>query len=111
MAKKTKTFSQIQATDALELLSQRGTSSTEFIYDLLRIFAGYGDGQVRRTKEGFGNLAKDGKTVLIKGLVAYRPSDVCASHEDISSMYDMIKDMRYETIDAQSLGKSCWRLT
>ena len=66
MAKKTKTYSQVQATDALEQLGGRGTTVQEFIYELLRIFAGYGDGQVRRTKEGPGNLAKDGETVLIK---------------------------------------------
>ena len=76
MAKKTKSYSQVQATEALEQLAQQGTTSSEFIYDLLRIFAGYGDGQVRRTKEGPGNLAKDGKTVLIKNLVAYCPAAV-----------------------------------
>ena len=65
-----------RATDELEQLGQRGTSATEFIYDILRIFAGYGDGQVRRTKEGAGNLAKDGTTVLIKNLVAY-PRPLC----------------------------------
>ena len=51
MAKKTKSYSQVQATDALEQLAQQGTSAQEFVYDLLRIFAGYGDGQVRRTKD------------------------------------------------------------
>ncbi len=73
MAKKTKSYSQVQATDALEQLGRQETTASEFIYDLLRIFAGYGDGQIRRTKEGPGNLAKDGETVLIKNLVAYRP--------------------------------------
>ena len=52
MAKKTRSYSQVQATDALEQLGQRGTSAPEFIYDLLRIFAGYGDGQIRRIKDG-----------------------------------------------------------
>lgn len=68
MAKKTKSYSQVQATDKLEQLGKRGTSASEFIHDLLRIFAGYGDGQIRRTKDGPGNLAKDGETVLIKDL-------------------------------------------
>lgn len=94
MAKKTKTYSQVQATDALEQLGKRGTSASEFIYDLLRIFAGYGDGQVRRTKDGPGNLAKDGETILIKNLVAYRPVAVNTLDGNCSAMYDIINDMR-----------------
>lgn len=94
MAKKTKSYSQVQATDALEQLGQRGTSASEFIYDLLRIFAGYGDGQVRRTKDGPGNLAKDGKTILIKNLVAYRENAVNTLVSDCSAMYDVINVMR-----------------
>ncbi len=93
MAKKTKSFSQIQATDQLEQLSNRSTSASELIYELLRIFAGYGDGQIRRTKEGPGNLAKDGRTVLIKNLVAYRPA-VADADGDCSEMYDIINEMR-----------------
>ena len=89
MAKKVKSFSVVEATDALEQLGLRGTSAEEFIYELLRIFVGYGDGQVRRTKEGPGNLAKDGKTVLIKNLVAYRPA---AGGDG----YDLIEDMRHD---------------
>lgn len=94
MAKKTKSYSQVQATDALEQLGQRGTSASEFVYDLLRIFAGYGDGQVRRTKDGSGNLAKDGETVLIKNLVAYREAGVNTLAGDCSAMYDVINAMR-----------------
>lgn len=94
MAKKTKSYSQVQATDALEQLGKRGTSATELIYDLLRIFAGYGDGQVRRTKDGPGNLAKDGETVLIKNLVAFRPVAVNTLDGNCSAMYDIINDMR-----------------
>lgn len=97
MAKKAKTYSQIQATEALEQLGQRGTSAPEFIYDLLRIFAGYGDGQVRRTKEGPGNLAKDGETVLIKNLVAYRPAAVNTLDGDCPKMYDIVNAMRDDT--------------
>ena len=93
MAKKTKSYSQVQATDALEQLGQRGTSASEFIYDLLRIFAGYGDGQIRRTKDGPGNLAKDGETVLIKNLVAYRAA-ASTLDGDCSKMYDIINAMR-----------------
>ncbi|MDE7474967.1 MAG: hypothetical protein K2M71_05010, partial [Duncaniella sp.] len=94
MAKKTKSYSLVQATDALEQLGQRGTSASEFIYDLLRIFAGYGDGQIRRTKDGPGNLAKDGETVLVKNLVAYRPALPNASDNDCSGMYDIVNAMR-----------------
>ena len=94
MAKKTKSYSQVQATDALEQLGQRGTSAMEFIYDLLRIFAGYGDGQIRRTKDGPGNLAKDSETVLIKNLVAYREAVVNTLDDDCSKMYDVINAMR-----------------
>ncbi len=94
MAKKTKSYSQVQATDALEQLGQRGTSAMEFIYDLLRIFAGYGDGQIRRTKDGPGNLAKDSETVLIKNLVAYREAVVNTLDGDCSKMYDVINAMR-----------------
>ena len=92
MAKKAKTYSQVEATDALEQLGQRGTSAEEFIYELLRIFAGYGDGQIRRTKEGPGNAAKDGETILVKNLVAYRQTG--HNDDDISKMYDVVNSMR-----------------
>lgn len=97
MAKKAKSFSQVQATDALALLGQRGTSAPEFIYELLRIFARYGDGQIWRTKEGPGNLSKDGETVLIKNLVAYRQAVVNTLIGDCSVMYDIINVMRSDT--------------
>lgn len=91
MAKKPKSFSHIHATEALEQLGQCGISASEFIYELLRIFAGYGDGQVRRIKEGTGNAAKDGKTILIKNLIAYREAD---TNDTVSMMHDIIEDMR-----------------
>ncbi|MBD5220449.1 MAG: class I SAM-dependent DNA methyltransferase [Bacteroidales bacterium] len=106
MAKKTKSYSQVQATEALEKLSQQGTSAQEFVYDLLRIFAGYGDGQIRRTKDGPGNLAKDGETVLIKNLVAYRQTPVNTLDGDCSKMYDVINAMR----DDAKIGKKSPRL-
>lgn len=106
MAKKTKTYSQVQATDALEQLGQRSTSASEFIYELLRIFAGYGDGQVRRTKEGPGNLAKDGETVLIKNLVAYRPvTSENTSDADCPKLYDVINAMREDPKIAKRLPR------
>lgn len=97
MAKKTKSFSHVAATDALEELGQRGISAPDFVYELLRIFSGYGDGQIRRTKEGPGNLAKDGKTTLIKNLIAYRPidADTCTDQHR-EEFYDEIKAMQSE---------------
>ncbi|MCM1139520.1 MAG: N-6 DNA methylase [Muribaculum sp.] len=90
MAKKQKTFSHVGATDALQQLAERGTTGAEFIYELLRIFVGYGDGQIRRTKEGPGNAAKDGKTILVKGLVAYRNTTGLTD----TQMYDTLEEMR-----------------
>ena len=89
MSKKTKTFSHVQATQELECIGRDGSSAYQFIYDLLRIFAGFGDGQIRRVKDGPGNLAKDGETTLIKKLVAYRATEV-----DTNAMYDIINSMR-----------------
>lgn len=105
MAKKTKTFSHVSATDALEQLGQRASSAGEFVYELLRIFADWGDGQVRRTKEGAGNLAKDGRTILVKALscvLAYRP---IAGDADISAFYDEINAMREEPKIAKRLPR------
>ena len=96
MAKKTKSYSQVTATDELEKLGQNGSSATDFVFELLRIFAGYGDGQIRRTKEGPGNLAKDGLTTLIKNLIAYRPASVNSITGDCSGIYDVVNSMRDE---------------
>lgn len=73
MAKKAKSYSHVAATEALEQLGKQGTTAEEIIYDLLRIFAGFGDGQIGRLKDGRGNSANDSKTILVKNLVAYRP--------------------------------------
>ena len=105
MAKKTKTFSHVGAADALEQLGQLDSSAGEFVYELLRIFADWGDGQVRRTKEGAGNLAKDGRTILVKALscvLAYRP---IAGDADISAFYDEINAMREEPKIAKQLPR------
>ena len=105
MGKKTKTFSHVGATDALEQLGQLGSSAGEFVYELLRIFADWGDGQVRRAKEGAGNLAKDGCTILVKALscvLAYRP---IANGADISAFYDEINAMREEPKIAKRLPR------
>ncbi len=105
MARKTKTFSHVGATDALEQLGQLGSSAEEFVYELLRIFADWGDGQVRRTKEGTGNLAKDGRTILVKApncVLAYRPM---YNSVDVSACYKEINAMREEPIIAKRLPR------
>lgn len=94
MAKRKKSFSHVQATEALKQLGRQSTSAKELVYDLLRIFANWGDGQIRRTKDGAGNSAKDGVTVLIKNLIAYREATVNMIDGDCSEMYDIIDDMR-----------------
>lgn len=87
MAKRTKSFSHIEAQDALENLNESRPSGEELIYSLLRIFCGYGDGNIKRIRDGVGNKAKDGRTVLIPNLIAYRPKG------DLD-FYDEIKDMQ-----------------
>ncbi|MDE5813806.1 MAG: hypothetical protein K2H72_05915, partial [Muribaculaceae bacterium] len=89
MAKKAKKYSHVLATEELEKLGARGVSAQDFIYELLRIFAEYGDGQIGRLKDGRGNLAKDGVTVLVKNLIAYRP----VNNHDSEALYDAVKAM------------------
>lgn len=84
--RKTKSFSHIAAQDALEQLNESCLSGDELVYHLLRIFCGYGDGSIRRIREGVGNKAKDGRTILIPNLIAYRPKCELDFHEEIKSM-------------------------
>ena len=86
MAKKTKSFSHIEAQDALERLNETKPTGEELAYDLLRIFCGYGDGNIRRIREGVGNKAKDGRTVLIPNLISYRPKGELDFHDEIKAM-------------------------
>lgn len=86
MAKKTQSFSHIEAQDALEKLNESRPSGEELVYDLLRIFCGYGDGNIRRIREGVGNKAKDGRTILIPNLIAYRPKGLFDFHDEIRDM-------------------------
>lgn len=85
MAKK-KSFSHIEAQDALEQLGQSHPSGEEIVYELLRIFCGYGDGNLRRIREGVGNKAKDGRTVLIANTIAYRPKGDLDFYDEIKAM-------------------------
>lgn len=86
MAKKTKSFSHIEAQDALEHLNEAKPTGEELVYDLLRIFCGYGDGNIRRIRDGVGNKIKDGRTALIPNLIAYRPKGELDFHDEIKVM-------------------------
>ena len=86
MAKKTKSFSHIEAQDALEHLNETKPTGEKLVHDLLRIFCGYGDGNIRRIRDGVGNKAKDGRTVLIPNLIAYRPKAELDFHDEIKAM-------------------------
>lgn len=91
MAKKTKSFSHIETQDALEGIKARVSSGEDLVYELLRIFCGYGDGIIRRIREGIGNKAKDGKTVLIPKLIAYRTKGDLDFFDEIMAMQSDIK--------------------
>ena len=91
MAKKTKSFSHIETQDALEGIKARVSSGEDLVYELLRIFCGYGDGIIRRIHEGIGNKAKDGKTVLIPKLIAYRAKGDLDFFDEIMAMQSDIK--------------------
>lgn len=75
------------ATKQLELIAST-TTAEEFVYDLLRIFGGVTDTSINRIKEGKGNMAKDGVTVLAKfgkpqRVIAYRPAIVDMLGEEL----------------------------
>ena len=92
MAKKNKgTFSYIEAREALEALASTATKES-FAYDLLRIFCGYGDATIARVQDGRGNDAKDGKTILIKKLLAYRPTEyTLMGEEDVADVIEAME--------------------
>ena len=92
MAKKDKgTFSYIETQQALEAIAT--TSTRESLpYDLLRIFCGYSDAAIARVQDGRGNDAKDGKTILIKKLFAYRPTEATLlGEEDVSDVIEAME--------------------
>ncbi len=86
MAEKTKPFSHIKAQEALEQLNETKPTGEGLVYDLLRIFCGFGDGNIRRIRDGVGNKAKDGRTVLIPNLIAYRSKGEPDFHDEIKTM-------------------------
>ena len=90
MAKKIKSYSQVAATEALNQLGLKGSTQEELVYHLLRIFSGFGDGQISRIKDGRGNSANDNKTILVKNLIAYRP----VNSELKENLYDELIGMK-----------------
>lgn len=94
MAKKNKgTFSYLETQEALE--SMQNTMTKDSIgLDLLRVFCGYGDATINRIIDGKGNDAKDGKTILIKKLLAYRPveSSICDDKNPYGILDEMMSD-------------------
>lgn len=93
MAKKAKSYSFTTATEQLNELGKKGTSASELVYELLRIFSSFGDGQIGRLKDGRGNSSNDGKTILVKNLIAYRPS----ASEVIDDLFDQIEVMKADS--------------
>lgn len=92
MAKKNKgTFSYIETQQALEAIATTATRES-LPYELLRIFCDYSDAAIARVKDGRGNDAKDGKTVLIKKLFAYRPTETTLlGEENVSDVIEALE--------------------
>lgn len=96
MAKKNKgTFSYIETQQALEHITEKCTKEN-LVYELLRIFCGYGDASIQRIIDGRGNDAKDGRTILIKRLIAYKATDKGLFGDD--NIYDLIEAMQKDTV-------------
>lgn len=91
MAKKKGNFSYIEAREALEAISATATKES-IPYDLLRVFCGYGEASLARVADGRGNDAKDGKTILVKKLLAYRCSETNVFGDE--DLYAILDDMR-----------------
>ncbi len=95
MAKKNKgTFSYLEAQQSLENIAERCTKEN-IVYELLRIFCGYGDASIQRIMDGRGNDAKDGRTILVKKLIAYRATENGLFGDD--NLYDIIEAMQNDS--------------
>ena len=103
MAKKRGNFSYIEAREALEAISATATKES-IPYDLLRVFCGYGDASLARVADGRGNDAKDGKTILIKKLLAYRCSETNVFGDE--DLYAILDDMRATPSISKTLSLS-----
>lgn len=95
MAKKNKgTFSYLEAQQALENIAEKCTKEN-IVYELLRIFCGYGDASIQRIIDGRGNDARDGRTILVKKIIAYRATDNGLFGDD--NLYDLLETMQKDT--------------
>ncbi|MEG0900188.1 MAG: DNA methyltransferase [Oscillospiraceae bacterium] len=86
-------MAQLSYNDATKQLEQIASTTTaeEFVYDLLRIFGGVTDTSINRIKDGKGNMAKDGITILAKfgkpqRVIAYRPATVETLDEELETL-------------------------
>lgn len=86
-------MAQLSYNDATKQLEQIASTTTaeEFVYDLLRIFGGVTETSINRIKEGKGNMAKDGVTVLTKfgkpqRVIAYRPAMTKTLDEELETL-------------------------
>lgn len=91
MAKNKGTFSYIETQEKLEELSS-SINKENLVYELLRIFCNYGNASIQRIIDGKGNDSKDGKTVLVKKLVAYRATEDGLFGDD--NLYKLLDSMR-----------------
>ena len=95
MAKKNKgTFSYLETQQALESIAEKCTKDN-IVFELLRIFCGYGDASIQRIIDGRGNDARDGRTTLIKKLIAYRATENGLFGDD--NLYDIIEAMQKDS--------------
>ena len=95
MAKKNKgTFSYLETQQALESIAEKCTKDN-IVFELLRIFCGYGDASIQRIIDGRGNDARDGRTTLIKKLIAYRATENGSFGDD--NLYDIIEAMQKDS--------------
>ena len=91
MAKNKGTFSYIETQEKLEELSS-SVNKENLVYELLRIFCNYGNATILRIMDGRGNDSKDGKTILVKKLVAYRATEDGVFGDD--NLYNLLDSMR-----------------
>ena len=95
MVKKNKgTFSYLEAQQSLENIAERCTKEN-IVYELLRIFCGYGDASIQRIMDGRGNDAKDGRTIIVKKLIAYRATENGLFGDD--NLYEIIEAMQKDS--------------
>ncbi len=86
MAKKKKSFSHIEAQDALENHSNIQCPGEELVYKILEVFCGYGPGELRRIRENVGKPWIDECTLIVSNTIAYKVKGLLDFHDEIKSM-------------------------